>query len=247
VTNLTNLIQSAGLANVDLKKLNEAVQNGQSFEDVLKGIVEELRAKANPDAASGADKKVNKSDYSQAKAPEEKSEGESAQDKVMNESENAAQSKGNKANSKDTTVASSSDIATGRLKESVELLESTTDKIAQAGRNDKANESGEKIPTNRTGQMTIGSDKAKDADGSDVKEAIKENVEELPNQIKNPTTESNNSIDSADLPKEQLKKLPLKLPTNDSSVTKSTNANTNLNVDNEYSATLQNQMRLFKV
>jgi len=57
MTNLTNLIQSAGLANVDLKKLNEAVQNGQSFEDVLKGIVEELRAKANPDAASGADKK----------------------------------------------------------------------------------------------------------------------------------------------------------------------------------------------
>jgi len=92
VTNLTNLIKSAEMANVDLKKLNEVVQSGQSFEDVLKGIVEELRAKASPDATSSTDKKVSKSNYSEAKA----SEGKNVQEKVINESENIAQSKSSK-------------------------------------------------------------------------------------------------------------------------------------------------------
>lgn len=295
------------MANVDLKKLNEFVQNGQSFEDVLKGIVEELRAKASPDVASSVDKKISKSNYSEAKA----SEGKNVQDKVMNESENVTQSKNNKANSNDTTVISNSDITTGNLKESIELLESTTEKIVD-GRNDKANESGEKISTNQTGQLTVSTDRAKHVDSSNVKEAIKENVrktaerqeptknvEEVPNpakqtannvvakdspsasslvkqaqdgvengiendnlndekigdaQVKLPklndedkssanqiaqrpdkSNESNKSIDSANSATEQLKRLPLKLPANDSSVTKSTNANANLNVDNKYS------------
>ncbi|HPV62506.1 MAG TPA: hypothetical protein PLY22_01045, partial [Fervidobacterium sp.] len=172
VTNLTNLIKSAEMANVDLKKLNEVVQSGQSFEDVLKGIVEELRAKASPDATSSTDKKVSKSNYSEAKA----SEGKNAQEKVINESENIAQSKSSKANSNDTTVASNSDITTGKLKESIELLESTTEKIGQDDRSGKANESGEKIPTSQTGQLTINNDRAKNVDSANVKEAIRENV-----------------------------------------------------------------------
>ncbi|HOL03920.1 MAG TPA: flagellar hook-length control protein FliK [Fervidobacterium sp.] len=172
MTNLTNLIKSAEMANVDLKKLNEAVQSGQSFEDVLKGIVEELRAKASPDATSSADKKVSKSNYSEAKA----SEGKNVQEKVINESENIAQSKSSKANSNDTTVASNSDITTGKLKESIELLESTTEKIGQDDRSGKANESGEKIPTSQTGQLTINNDRAKGVDSANVKEVIRENV-----------------------------------------------------------------------
>jgi len=172
VTNLTNLIKSAEMANVDLKKLNEAVQSGQSFEDVLKGIVEELRAKASPDATSSTDKKVSKSNYSEAKA----SEGKNVQEKVINESENIAQSKSSKANSNDTTVASNSDITTGKLKESIELLESTTEKIGQDDRSGKANESGEKIPTSQTGQLTINNDRAKGVDSANVKEVIRENV-----------------------------------------------------------------------
>ena len=160
------------MANVDLKKLNEAVQSGQSFEDVLKGIVEELRAKASPDATSSADKKVSKSNYSEAKA----SEGKNVQEKVINESENIAQSKSSKANSNDTTVASNSDITTGKLKESIELLESTTEKIGQDDRSGKANESGEKIPTSQTGQLTINNDRAKGVDSANVKEVIRENV-----------------------------------------------------------------------
>lgn len=57
------------------------MQSGQSFEDVLKGIVEELRAKASPDATSRCfDKKVSKSNYSEAKA----SEGKNVQEKVIN-------------------------------------------------------------------------------------------------------------------------------------------------------------------
>ncbi|HQG02077.1 MAG TPA: flagellar hook-length control protein FliK [Fervidobacterium sp.] len=172
MTNLTNLIKSAEMANVDLKKLNEAVQSGQSFEDVLKGIVEELRAKASPDATSSTDKKVSKSNYSEAKA----SEGKNVQEKVINESENIAQSKSSKANSNDTTVASNSDITTGKLKESIELLESTTEKIGQDDRSGKANESGEKIPTSQTGQLTINNDRAKGVDSANVKEVIRENV-----------------------------------------------------------------------
>ncbi|MEN6589773.1 MAG: flagellar hook-length control protein FliK [Fervidobacterium sp.] len=172
MTNLTNLIKSAEMANVDLKKLNEVVQSGQSFEDVLKGIVEELRAKASPDATSSTDKKVSKSNYSEAKA----SEGKNVQEKVINESENIAQSKSSKANSNDTTVASNSDITTGKLKESIELLESTTEKIGQDDRSGKANESGEKIPTSQTGQLTINNDRAKNVDSANVKEAIRENV-----------------------------------------------------------------------
>ncbi|MEN6514948.1 MAG: hypothetical protein ABFC87_00855, partial [Fervidobacterium sp.] len=172
VTNLTNLIKSAEMANVDLKKLNEVVQSGQSFEDVLKGIVEELRAKASPDATSSTDKKVSKSNYSEAKA----SEGKNVQEKVINESENIAQSKSSKANSNDTTVASNSDITTGKLKESIELLESTTEKIGQDDRSGKANESGEKIPTSQTGQLTINNDRAKGVESANVKEAIRENV-----------------------------------------------------------------------
>lgn len=160
------------MANVDLKKLNEVVQSGQSFEDVLKGIVEELRAKASPDATSSTDKKVSKSNYSEAKA----SEGKNVQEKVINESENIAQSKSSKANSNDTTVASNSDITTGKLKESIELLESTTEKIGQDDRSGKANESGEKIPTSQTGQLTINNDRAKNVDSANVKEAIRENV-----------------------------------------------------------------------
>lgn len=160
------------MANVDLKKLNEAVQSGQSFEDVLKGIVEELRAKASPDATSSTDKKVSKSNYSEAKA----SEGKNVQEKVINESENVTQSKSSKANSNDTTVASNSDITTGKLKESIELLESTTEKIGQDDRSGKANESGEKIPTSQTGQLTINNDRAKNVDSANVKEAIRENV-----------------------------------------------------------------------
>ncbi|HQI09817.1 MAG TPA: flagellar hook-length control protein FliK [Fervidobacterium sp.] len=172
MTNLTNLIKSAEMANVDLKKLNEVVQSGQSFEDVLKGIVEELRAKASPDATSSTDKKVSKSNYSEAKA----SEGKNVQEKVINESENIAQSKSSKANSNDTTVASNSDITTGKLKESIELLESTTEKIGQDDRSGKANESGEKIPTSQTGQLTINNDRAKGVDSANVKEVIRENV-----------------------------------------------------------------------
>ena len=160
------------MANVDLKKLNEVVQSGQSFEDVLKGIVEELRAKASPDATSSTDKKVSKSNYSEAKA----SEGKNVQEKVINESENIAQSKSSKANSNDTTVASNSDITTGKLKESIELLESTTEKIGQDDRSGKANESGEKIPTSQTGQLTINNDRAKGVDSANVKEVIRENV-----------------------------------------------------------------------
>ena len=160
------------MANVDLKKLNEVVQSGQSFEDVLKGIVEELRAKASPDATSSTDKKVSKSNYSEAKA----SEGKNVQEKVINESENIAQSKSSKANSNDTTVASNSDITTGKLKESIELLESTTEKIGQDDRSGKANESGEKIPTSQTGQLTINNDRAKGVESANVKEAIRENV-----------------------------------------------------------------------
>lgn len=160
------------MANVDLKKLNEAVQSEQSFEDVLKGIVEELRAKASPDATSSTDKKVSKSNYSEAKA----SEGKNVQEKVINESENIAQSKSSKANSNDTTVASNSDITTGKLKESIELLESTTEKIGQDDRSGKANESGEKIPTSQTGQLTINNDRAKGVESANVKEAIRENV-----------------------------------------------------------------------
>ena len=297
------------MANVDLKKLNEAVQSGQSFEDVLKGIVEELRAKASPDATSSTDKKVSKSNYSEAKA----SEGKNVQEKVINESENVTQSKSSKANSNDTTVASNSDITTGKLKESIELLESTTEKIGQDDRSGKANESGEKIPTSQTGQLTIGNDRAENVDSANVKEAIRENVkkaaerqettknvEDVSNKAKNvannvtakdsPSTgslvkqtqdnpvekgiengnlndekikdaqgklpklndedkssakqiaeranksnESNESIDSTNSATGQLKKLPLKLPTNDSSVTKSTNTSANLNAGNEYS------------
>ena len=193
------------MANVDLKKLNEAVQSGQSFEDVLKGIVEELRAKASPDVTSSTDKKVSKSNYSEAKA----SEGKNAQEKVMNKSENIAQSKSNKANSNDTTVASNSDITTGKLKESIELLESTTEKIGQDDRIGKANESGEKIPTSQTGQLTIGNDRAKNVDSANVKEAIRENVkktaerqettksvEDVPNEARNPA----NNVAAKDSP-----------------------------------------------
>ncbi len=193
------------MANVDLKKLNEAVQSGQSFEDVLKGIVEELRAKASPDVTSSTDKKVSKSNYSEAKA----SEGKNAQEKVMNKSENIAQSKSNKANSNDTTVASNSDITTGKLKESIELLESTTEKIGQDDRIGKANESGEKIPTSQTGQLTINNDRAKNVDSANVKEAIRENVkktaerqettksvEDVPNEARNPA----NNVAAKDSP-----------------------------------------------
>ncbi|MGB4752634.1 MAG: hypothetical protein WBH60_08390, partial [Fervidobacterium sp.] len=205
VTNLTNLIKSAEMANVDLKKLNEAVQSGQSFEDVLKGIVEELRAKASPDVTSSTDKKVSKSNYSEAKA----SEGKNAQEKVINESENIAQSKSSKANSNDTTVTSNSDITTGKLKESIELLESTTEKIAQDDRSGKANESGDKIPTNQTGQLTINNDRAKGVESANVKEAIRENVkktaerqettksvEDVPNEARNPA----NNVAAKDSP-----------------------------------------------
>ena len=193
------------MANVDLKKLNEAVQSGQSFEDVLKGIVEELRAKASPDVTSSTDKKVSKSNYSEAKA----SEGKNAQEKVMNKSENIAQSKSNKANSNDTTVASNSDITTGKLKESIELLESTTEKIGQDDRIGKANESGEKIPTSQTGQLTINNDRAKNVDSANVKEAIRENVkkaaerqettknvEDVSNEARNPA----NNVAAKDSP-----------------------------------------------
>ncbi|HPT58656.1 MAG TPA: flagellar hook-length control protein FliK [Fervidobacterium sp.] len=283
MTNLTNLIKSAEMANVDLKKLNEVVQSGQSFEDVLKGIVEELRAKASPDATSSTDKKVSKSNYSEAKA----SEGKNAQEKVMNKSENIAQSKSNKANSNDTTVASNSDITTGKLKESIELLESTTEKIAQDDRSGKANESGEKIPTSQTGQLTINNDRAKGVESANVKEAIRENVkktaerqestknvEDVPNEARNPAnnvtakdspstgplvkqTQDNpveKGIENGNVNDEKIKDAQGKLPklndedkssanqiaerankSNDSSVTKSTNASANLNVDNKYS------------
>jgi len=271
------------MANVDLKKLNEVVQSGQSFEDVLKGIVEELRAKASPDATSSTDKKVSKSNYSEAKA----SEGKNAQEKVMNKSENIAQSKSNKANSNDTTVASNSDITTGKLKESIELLESTTEKIAQDDRSGKANESGEKIPTSQTGQLTINNDRAKGVESANVKEAIRENVkktaerqestknvEDVPNEARNPAnnvtakdspstgplvkqTQDNpveKGIENGNVNDEKIKDAQGKLPklndedkssanqiaerankSNDSSVTKSTNASANLNVDNKYS------------
>ena len=271
------------MANVDLKKLNEVVQSGQSFEDVLKGIVEELRAKASPDATSSTDKKVSKSNYSEAKA----SEGKNAQEKVMNKSENIAQSKSNKANSNDTTVASNSDITTGKLKESIELLESTTEKIGQDDRSGKANESGEKIPTSQTGQLTINNDRAKGVESANVKEAIRENVkktaerqestknvEDVPNEARNPAnnvtakdspstgplvkqTQDNpveKGIENGNVNDEKIKDAQGKLPklndedkssanqiaerankSNDSSVTKSTNASANLNVDNKYS------------
>jgi len=282
VTNLTNLIKSAEMANVDLKKLNEVVQSGQSFEDVLKGIVEELRAKASPDATSSTDKKVSKSNYSEAKA----SEGKNVQEKVINESENIAQSKSSKANSNDTTVASNSDITTGKLKESIELLESTTEKIAQDDRSGKANESGDKIPTNQTGQLTINNDRAKGVESANVKEAIRENVkktaerqettksvEDVPNEARNPANNVaakdspstgplvkqaqdtiEKGIENGNVNDEKIKDAQGKLPklndedkssanqiaerankSNDSSVTKSTNASANLNVDNKYS------------
>jgi len=283
VTNLTNLIKSAEMANVDLKKLNEVVQSGQSFEDVLKGIVEELRAKASPDATSSTDKKVSKSNYSEAKA----SEGKNVQEKVINESENVTQSKSSKANSNDTTVTSNSDITTGKLKESIELLESTTEKIGQDDRSGKANESGEKIPTSQTGQLTINNDRAKGVDSANVKEAIRENVkkaaerqettknvEDVSNKAKNaannvtakdsPSTGSlvkqtqdnpvEKGIENGNLNDEKIKDAQGKLPklndedkssakqiaeraskSNDSSITKSTNTNANLNAGNEYS------------
>ncbi|HOP82620.1 MAG TPA: flagellar hook-length control protein FliK [Fervidobacterium sp.] len=283
MTNLTNLIKSAEMANVDLKKLNEVVQSGQSFEDVLKGIVEELRAKASPDATSSTDKKVSKSNYSEAKA----SEGKNVQEKVINESENVTQSKSSKANSNDTTVTSNSDITTGKLKESIELLESTTEKIGQDDRSGKANESGEKIPTSQTGQLTINNDRAKGVDSANVKEAIRENVkkaaerqettknvEDVSNKAKNaannvtakdsPSTGSlvkqtqdnpvEKGIENGNLNDEKIKDAQGKLPklndedkssakqiaeraskSNDSSITKSTNTNANLNAGNEYS------------
>ena len=271
------------MANVDLKKLNEVVQSGQSFEDVLKGIVEELRAKASPDATSSTDKKVSKSNYSEAKA----SEGKNVQEKVINESENVTQSKSSKANSNDTTVTSNSDITTGKLKESIELLESTTEKIGQDDRSGKANESGEKIPTSQTGQLTINNDRAKGVDSANVKEAIRENVkkaaerqettknvEDVSNKAKNaannvtakdsPSTGSlvkqtqdnpvEKGIENGNLNDEKIKDAQGKLPklndedkssakqiaeraskSNDSSITKSTNTNANLNAGNEYS------------
>lgn len=59
VVNLTKLMQSQELAGIDLKKLNDIAQNNPAFEDVLKGVIEELKAKMDTevDQSSTTDNK----------------------------------------------------------------------------------------------------------------------------------------------------------------------------------------------
>jgi len=187
VINLTNLIQSAEAANVDLKKINEAIQNGQSFEDVLKGIVEELKAKTNADVSASSDKKVSNSNsnHSQDKVSDEKN---SKVTSVSNSPEDVAQNKVGKTNSSTGNVPSNSNVATEKLKESLESLDSATQQItqnsqnSQNSQNNQVKETGEKISTNQTNQpkqVIIGKDSAKDVDNPNWKE-IKEDIGQQP-------------------------------------------------------------------
>lgn len=254
VINLASLIQNVELKNVDIEKMSKAVQNGQSFEDVLKGIVEELKAKTNADVSASSDKKVSNSNsnHSQDKISQNKMSDEKNNKwtSVSNSPEDATQNKVSKTNSDTGNLSSNSNIATEKLKESLKSLDSATQQItqnSQNSQNSQVKETGEKISTNHPSktdqinqkdppkQVIISKEGKKDVNNPNWKE-IKEDIGQQPENHQTAIDKS----DKNDTPKESNQG---KNVLNDSVVaqTKNTVKNGNPNVEKvPNSSTLQN-------